>query len=96
VCIFSAKLDSDTRNELLKNPVKVPYNRSEIWVYEVDKNGGLNLIPNQPFKTKREALCVLGIHINVLNKHLDSSIALKGLLFLVLNILRINRYKIIL
>jgi hypothetical protein len=68
------------KNELLKNPVKVEYNRSEIWVYKVDENGGFNLIPDQPFKTKREALRVLGLHLSVLNKYLDSSIALKGLL----------------
>jgi hypothetical protein len=33
---------------------------------------------NQPLKTKREALRVLGVHISVLNKHLDSSIECKG------------------
>lgn len=30
--------------------------RSEIWVYKLEDKGGLTLIPNQPFKTKREAL----------------------------------------
>ena len=36
------KLESATRNELLKNPVKSQYNRSEIRVYKVDENGGLD------------------------------------------------------
>jgi hypothetical protein len=49
-------------------------------VYKVEDNGGLTLIPNQPFKSKREALRVLGIHISVLNEHLDSSKQWKGFL----------------
>lgn len=80
VYFFSKELDSATRDYLLKNPVKASYNRSEIWVYKINENGGLDLLPDQPFKTKREALRVLGLHVNVLNKHLDSSIGLKGLL----------------
>ena len=42
VYFFSKELDSATRNELLKNSVKAPYNRSEIRVYKVDENGGLD------------------------------------------------------
>jgi len=48
--------------------------------YKIDNNGGLALIPNQPFKPKREALRVLGIHLSVLNKHLNSFKEYKGLL----------------
>jgi hypothetical protein len=44
----------------------------------IDNNGGLAKIPNQPFKTKREALRV--IHLSVLNKHLNSFKEYKGLL----------------
>nr|UYR51164.1 hypothetical protein [Morchella crassipes] len=43
---------------MLKNPTKANMNRTEIWVYKVDNKGELALIPNQPFKTKREALRV--------------------------------------
>jgi hypothetical protein len=48
--------------------------------YKIDNNGGLAKIPNQPFKTKREALRVLGIHLSVLNKHLNYFKEYKGLL----------------
>jgi len=50
-------------------------------VYKVEDKGGLALIPDQPFKTKREAIRVLGIHISVLNKHLDTSEMFRDLLF---------------
>jgi hypothetical protein len=49
-------------------------------VYKLDENGVLNLIPDQPFKTKREATRVLKIHITVLNKYLDSFEIYKGFL----------------
>jgi len=49
-------------------------------VYRLDEHGVLNLIPHQPFKTKREAIRVLKIHITVLNKYLDSSEIYKGFL----------------
>ena len=71
--LFKKEINSDLRKELFKNPTRAHYARTEIWVYKVDDKGGWALIPNQPFKTKREALRVLGIHIKVLNKHLDTS-----------------------
>lgn len=80
VYFFSAEISTHVLNELLINPVKANMDRSEIWVYKVDNKGGLGLIPNQPFKTKREALRVLGLHSSVLNKHIDSSIECKGYL----------------
>jgi hypothetical protein len=49
-------------------------------VYRLDEHGVLNLIPHQQFKTKREAICALKIHITVLNKYLDSSEIYKGFL----------------
>jgi hypothetical protein len=52
-------------------------------VYKVNENGVLTLIPNQPFKTKREAIRVFKIHVTVLNKYLDSSIIYKG--FIIFN-----------
>ena len=50
-------------------------------LYRVDSNGVLSLIPNQPFKTKREAIRELGIHISVLNKYLDTSEVFRDMLF---------------
>lgn len=78
VYFFKKEINSDIRSEFLKNPTRAHYARTEIWVYKVDENGGLN--SNQFFKTKREAIRVLGIHVSVLNKYLDSSIIYKGLL----------------
>jgi hypothetical protein len=49
-------------------------------VYKVDDKGVLSLIPNQPFKTMREASSVLGIHNTVLRRLMDSSEVHKGLL----------------
>jgi len=62
-------------------PVVAGYIRSEIWVYQQGANGELNLIPDQPFKTKREAIRILGIHIKELNKYLDSSKAYQNFFF---------------
>jgi hypothetical protein len=74
--------DSKLIAELTKGkPTVASYARSEIWVYKVDANGGLTLIPNQPFITKREALRELGLHISVLNKYLDTSEVYRDLLF---------------
>lgn len=52
VYFFSEEISSDLKNELLKNPAIAHYTRTEVWVYKLDKKGGLSLIPNQPFKTK--------------------------------------------
>jgi len=80
VYYFTKEISSGVISELLKNPTRASFVRTQIRVYRVDENGGLALIPNQPFKTKREALRVLVIHSSVLNNHLDSSIVHKGLL----------------
>lgn len=74
VYFFSKEISTHVLNELRKNPAKANMNRSEIWVYKVDNKGGLRLIPLQPFKTKREALRVIGLHSSVLNKHIDYSL----------------------
>jgi hypothetical protein len=80
-------MDLDIKTELLKKKQTVAnYVRTEIWVYKVDKAGEMALLPNQPFKTKREALRVLGIHLSVLNKHLDTSKMFRDLLFLLLHV----------
>jgi hypothetical protein len=80
VYFFTKEIDSVLKSELLKNMSKAHYARTEIWVYRLDEYGVLNLIPNQPFKTKREAIRALKIHITVLNKYLDSSEIYKGFL----------------
>lgn len=79
IYFFSKEISSDFRLELLKNPAKARYSRQEFWIYKVAYNNILTLIPNQPFKTKREALKVLGIQVSVFNKYLDSKIMYKDL-----------------
>ena len=81
VYFFTREPDSTIKAELLQKPTRVGYARSEIWVYKLDDKGGLVLIPNQPFKTKREAIRVFGIRISVLNKYLDTSKVFRNLLF---------------
>jgi hypothetical protein len=60
------------RSELLNTPAKAADSRQEFWVYKVGGNNILTLIPDQPFKTKREALKALGVKVSVFNKYLDS------------------------
>ncbi len=80
VYFFKKEIDSNLKIELLKNTSKAPYVRTEIWVYKVDEKGGLSLIPNQPFKTKREASRVLRVHNTLISRNIDSSQIYKGLL----------------
>ena len=76
------EIDSELKDTLIKGkPTKAGYIRSEIWVYKVDANGKLTLIPNQPFKTKREAIKIIGIHIKELNKYLDTGVSYKNFIF---------------
>ena len=79
IYFFSQKISSDFSLELIKNPAKARYIRQEFWIYKVGKNNILTLIPNQPFKTKREALKVLGVQVSIFNKYLDSKIIYKDL-----------------
>lgn len=72
IYFFSQELSLDLRSELLNAPAKAAYSRQEFWVYRVGGNNILTLIPNQPFKTKREALKALGVQVSVFNKYLDS------------------------
>nr|ATI20280.1 GIY-YIG endonuclease [Juglanconis sp.] len=82
VYFFKKEIDLNFKDELVKSkPVVAGYNRSEIWVYQQGANGELSLIPDQPFKTKREAIRTLGIHIKELNKYLDTSKAYKNFIF---------------
>jgi hypothetical protein len=80
VYFFTKEIDSILKSDLLKNINRAHYARTEIWVYRLDEHGVLNLIPHQPFKTKREAIRALKIHITVLNKYWDSSEIYKGFL----------------
>ena len=52
----------------------------EIWVYRRDEDGKMNLLPNQPFKTIREAVRILHIHNTVIKKYIDTNKDYKGLL----------------
>jgi hypothetical protein len=72
IYLFSKELSLDLKSSLLNTPAKAAYSRQEFWVYKVGDNNILTLIPNQPFKTKREALKALGVHLSVFNKYLDS------------------------
>lgn len=82
VYFFKQELDSELKDKLIQGKLpKAEYIRSEIWVYKVEANGKLTLIPNQPFKTKREAIKIIGIHIKELNKYLDTEVSYKNLMF---------------
>ena len=82
VYFFKKEIDSNLKDTLIQNkPVIASYTRSEIWVYKINADEKLTLIPNQPFKTKREAIKTLRIHIKDLNKYLDTGIAYKDLMF---------------
>ena len=75
-------MDLKLKEELTKDkPTTAGYIRTEIWVYRVGVNGKLTLIPDQPFKTKREALRILGLHLNKLNENLDTHKAYKSFMF---------------
>jgi len=43
------EIDSVLKNELLTNPKIARNVRSKIWVYKVEDNGGLTLIPNKVY-----------------------------------------------
>lgn len=79
IYFFSKEISLDFRLELIKNPAKARYSRQEFLIYKVADNNILTLIPNQPLKTKREALKVLGVQVYVFNKYLDSKIMFKDL-----------------
>nr|NP_074959.1 orf699 [Podospora anserina] len=80
VYFFKKVVDSNLKIELMKQTDKLRYTRSEIWVYKLDKQGKLILLPDQPFKTKREAVRVLHMHHTVITKYMDTGTEYKGLL----------------
>jgi len=80
VYFFKKVINSKLKIELMKQVDKFRYARSEIWVYKLDKQGKLILFPDQPFKTKREAVRVLHMHHTVITKYMDTGIEYKGLL----------------
>ena len=79
VYLFKKEINSDLKMELMKQADKFHYARGEIWVYK-SVEGKLELLPNQPFKTKREAVRELHMHNTVISKYMDSGIEYKGLL----------------
>jgi len=82
VFLFQTEISLDLLEELKNNKLNIAsYSRSEIWVYNINENKELVLLPNQPFLTKREAIKELGIHISILNKHLNTYKDYKGKLF---------------
>ena len=66
--------------ELMKQAEKFHYARGEIWAYKLEGEGKKILLPNQPFKTKREAVRELHMHNTVISKYIDTGIEYKGLL----------------
>lgn len=80
VYFFKKEVNLGLKIELKKNDGKLHYVRSEIWVYKLDEKGKLKLLPNQPFKTKREAMRELHIHNTVICKYIDTGTEYKGLL----------------
>lgn len=84
VYLFKKEINSDLKMELMKQADKfhyalIPPGYGEIWVYK-SVEGKLELLPNQPFKTKREAVRELHMHNTVISKYMDSGIEYKGLL----------------
>lgn len=73
VYFFSQEISSNLKSELLNSMSKSRYVRSEIWVYKVDDQGVLSLMPNQPIKTLEEASRILKIHHTVIKRLMDSS-----------------------
>lgn len=80
--LFQNEISLDLLEELKNNVTNISsYTRSAIWVYNINDNKELVLLPNQPFRTKREALKELGIHLSILNKYLNTNKDYKGKLF---------------
>lgn len=80
VYFFKKKINLDLKIELMKHVDKFHYAHSEIWTYKLDEQGKLELLPNQPFKTKREAIRELHMHNTIISKYIDTGIEYKGLL----------------
>lgn len=80
VYFFKKEINSDLKMELMKQAEKFHYARGEIWAYKLEGEGKKILLPNQPFKTKREAVRELHMHNTVISKYIDTGIEYKGLL----------------
>ena len=83
VYLLKKEMSSDLKLELadVNNSNKFHYTRSEIWVYKLTQDGNIKLLPDQPFKTKREAIKTLHIHNTIISNYLDTGKEYKGLLF---------------
>lgn len=82
VFLFKNEISPDLLEELKNNKSNITrYSRSAIWVYNINENKELVLLPNQPFRTKREALKELGVHLNILNKYLNTNKDFRGKYF---------------
>ena len=83
IYLFSKEVSLDLKAQLLKDTSKAKfssYSRIEIWAYKKDEDGKINLLPNQPFKTIREAVRILHMHNTVIKKYIDTNKEYKGLL----------------
>lgn len=78
VYLFKKEIFSDLKIELLKLDQNFYNVRTKVWAYKLDEKGKLNLLLNQPFKTKKEAARELHIHNNKVNEYLDSGKEYKG------------------
>ena len=83
VYFFSKKLDSQLKQELIQQQA-TKYVRSVIWVYKVLDNGEFVLLPNQPFKSKREAGRILGMDPKYITKYLNTNQVYQNFIFLTL------------
>jgi hypothetical protein len=81
VYFFSQELDSQLKGELNKQ-LSTKYVRSVIWVYKVLDNGEFILLPNQPFKSKREAGRELGMDPKYITKYLNTNEGYRNFIFL--------------
>lgn len=81
VYFFSKELDSQLKGEFNKQ-LSTKYVRSVIWVYKVLDNGEFVLLPDQPFKSKREAGRELGMDPKYITKYLNTKQGYRNFIFL--------------
>ena len=69
VYLLKKEINSDLKIKLLKLDLNFYKVRTKVWAYKLDESGKLNLLLNQPFKTKKEAARELHIHNSKVNEY---------------------------
>lgn len=55
VYLFKKEINLDLKTKLLKLTLNFSNIRTKVWVYKLDEKGKLKLLPDQPYKNKKEA-----------------------------------------